>query len=487
MLTKPNILVVENNIAVLKKIDQILTERGYRVQTVESTWEALQIIQKQPGSIDIMLLSLELPRLGAMPFLETLRKTRSEILVMAMSADCGEEAIEAIRAGAYDCLRKTFTEERFWTKMNRAIERFHLKLELGRLQKERRTIDGSASDSMRAVFDSMADGIMVSDLHGNLVFCNARAAAMFDIACDELGRPFQQFIGHKELASLLHNTTRTESAAGHHEMCLLETGDKQLRIHVSPVIGRDGTTMGTVALMHDVMHISGRDSLKDDFIFMVSHELKSPLSSMLMQLSVVVDGLAGELNPKQKDLLGKAKEKTKGMITLVNDLLDFRRIEEGKILQQIERLDLREILQRTLDLMTITAEDKGIAIVTNVAGDLPVMTGDRNAIEAVMVNLISNAIKYTPRGGRVTVDLYKGGEDIRIKVVDTGIGMAPADIQRIFDKFYRIRSETTKDIAGSGMGLPIVKKIVDMHRGTVHVESEEGKGSTFIVSLPLAR
>lgn len=483
MLTKPNILIVENNIAVLNKINQLLTSHGYNVRTAETSHEALGLIQRSPGGgFDIMLLSLDLPRLGAMPLLETLRKSKSNILVIVMSPECGEESIEAIQAGAYDCIRKPFTVERFWTKMNRAIEKFHLKRELDNLQRERRSIRVPGSESMRAVLDSMADGIMVSDTHGNLVYCNAKAAGMFDIPCDEVGRPFQQFIKHDDLKMFLTGDPGKKSAG--HEVCLLETGDNRLRIHVSPVVSRDGTHMGTVALIHDVMHISGMNSLKDDFIFMVSHQLKSPLSSMLMQLSVVLDGLAGELNPKQKDLLSKTKEKTKGMITLVNDLLDFRRIEEGKVLQQVERLDTREILDRSLELMSISAEEKDLKIETRIDDDLPLILGDRNAIEAIFVNLISNSIKYTPNGGRVTISLYRSGEELRIKVVDTGIGIAPADVQRIFEKFYRIRTESTKNIAGSGLGLSIVKRIVDLHKGSIHVESDENKGTTFIVSLP---
>lgn len=489
MLSKPNILVVENNIAVLNKITELLTSGSYNVASAETSMEALGIIQKNPGRIDIMLLSLDLPRLGAMPLLETLRKAKSPILVVVMSADCGEEAIEAIHAGAYDCIRKPFTTGRFWVKVNRAIERFHLGRQLERLQKERRIIQGPVSDSMLAILDSMADGLLAADVHGSLVYCNSKAAATLDLMCDEFGRPKQQVIKNKELERLLADTINQEpdSLPKGHEICLWEVGEKRLRVHIDPVFNRDGELIGVVALLHDVMHISGLDNIKDDFIFMVSHQLKSPLSSMLMQLSVVVDGLAGDLNPKQKDMLSKAKEKTKGMISLVNDLLDFRRIEEGKVLQQIERLDLREILQRTVELMAMSAEEKNIAIETHVDTDQPFVTGDRNAIEAVLVNLISNSIKYTPDGGRMTVTIYRSAEDVRIKVEDTGIGIAQADIQRIFDKFYRIRSETTKNIAGSGLGLSIVKRIVDLYKGTIHVESEENKGTTFIISLPAAR
>lgn len=490
MFGKLTILVVENNIAVLQKIDQLLTGRGYTVITAENSREALDILQKNPGRIEIMLLSLELSRRGAMPLLETVRKTRSEILVMVMSADCGEEAIEAMHAGAYDCIRKTFTTDRFWTKMDRIIERFRLGQELESIKRERGSIQPYGPDSMQVVFDSMADGVLVTDLRGNLLFYNHMAACMLDIPCQgNLWRPIQHCINDEELVKLLLSTAAEPATCSTgqptgRQACLLRAGNKRLQVHVNPVVNREGQPIGTIALLHDVMYVTKMDSIKDDFMFMVSHQLKSPLSSMLMQLSVVLDGLAGDLTEKQRSLLSKAKDKTKSMITLVSDLLDFQRFEEKGVLQQVERLDLREMLQRTLDLMAMSAEDKHIVIETNVKEDVPIVAGDRNGIEAIFVNLISNAIKYTPTGGRVTIDIYRSGDNVCIKVTDTGIGIAQADINRIFDRFYRIRTETTQNIAGSGLGLSIVKRIVGLHKGTIHVESEEDKGSTFVVCLP---
>ena len=185
-------------------------------------------------------------------------------------------------------------------------------------------------------------------------------------------------------------------------------------------------------------------------------------------------------------MLGKAKEKTKGMITLVNDLLDYRRIQEGKSIQKSENLDMAEILRRTVELMRLSAEEKGITMTCEIAEELPSFSGDRGGMEAIFVNLISNAIKYTPKGGNVNVTLNKTGIDIRLRVADNGIGIPPTDIDRIFEKFYRIKTEETRSISGSGLGLSIVKVIVDAHRGSVRAESEVGKGTTFLVRLPLA-
>jgi signal transduction histidine kinase len=239
-----------------------------------------------------------------------------------------------------------------------------------------------------------------------------------------------------------------------------------------------------VGLFHDVTGVTAMDKLRDDFLSMVSHELKAPLSSLLMQISVVLDGLAGDLTPKQDELLSKAKEKTKGMITLVNDILDYRRLQEGKSIQKIENLDMADVLERTADLMRLSAEEKGVEITFDIAEDIPAFNGDRGGVQAIFVNLISNAIKYTPKGGRVKVSLFKKGKDIRFKVVDTGIGIPPQDLNRVFEKFYRIKTDETKSISGSGLGLSIVKGIVEAHNGFVHLESEVGQGATFVVSLP---
>jgi signal transduction histidine kinase len=269
------------------------------------------------------------------------------------------------------------------------------------------------------------------------------------------------------------------------EICLIEAGGVRLRVHISPIRNKKGELIGTVTLLHDVAHISLMDKVKSEFVAMVSHELKSPLSSTLLQISIVLDEVVGKLNKKQKDLLNKSKEKIKSMITLMNDLLDVCRIEEGRIIQQMESLNLSEVLQRSVDLMRPQAEDKDINLQTAAEDSLPPINGNRSGIEALFVNLISNAIKYTPSGGKVRVEMAKEGKNIQIKVSDTGIGMENADIARIFDKFYRVRSDRTKDIAGTGLGLSIVKGVVDAHRGSVSIESRVGKGTTFAVSLPI--
>ena len=493
MLTKQsiNVFVVDNDITFLQECVELLVNGGHRVRTAESVEEALNIVQKHPGNVDIMLLSLELPKWGsAMSLIETLRKTRSEILIMALSANCGEEAIEAMHAGAYDCIRKSFTTDRFWTKMNRAMEALRLRRQLDILTRQRQTAltKDRHDENLLAILNSFTDGLVVTDWQTNIALFNEKGAELFDLTTERsLGHPLSVSIKSDELLSFYMRAVRSDSTLSSlmvGDEPLVKVGDKTLRVHVHPVKDEEGTVIGAAGLFHDVSTVSAMESLKADFFSMVSHELKSPLSTLLMQISVVLDGLAGDLGPKQADLLGKAKEKTKGMITLVNDILDYRRIQEGKSIQKIECLDLAAILQRTVELMRLSAEEKMLSLTCNIAEGLPSFSGDRVGMEAIFVNVISNAIKYTPKGGDVNVTLNKAGKDIRFKVVDTGIGIPPEDIDRIFEKFYRIKTEEAKSISGSGLGLSIVQGIVDVHSGSIHVESEVGKGTMFIVSLP---
>lgn len=494
MLTKPNMLVVDNDVAILNKCSQLLLSKGFQVRTAESSKEALQILEKYPRDVDIMLLSLELPGLGAMSVIEVLKKTKSKILVMAMSTDCGEEAIEAIHAGAYDCIRKTFTTERFWTKVDRVVERFTLSRQLEIVKKQRLSVlmkDSYDEDTMRAIMNTIPDGLIATDQNGRIIFYNSKAADLFGLQGETaLGLPIQKTLKSTDLISFIMETmnlSRSGLPFGHQQVGLIDIQGKMTRVLINSIKDDSGKAIGSVSLLHDVTQKKSMDQLKDDLISMVSHELKAPLSALLMQISVVLEGLAGDITTKQKELLGKAKEKTKRMIALVNDLLDLRRIEEGKVVVEIEPLDLGDILRRSIDIMALSAEDKKIHFDIQIGENLPLFSGDRTGIEAVFVNLISNAIKFTSIGGRVQVDLKKSGKNLRFKVVDNGIGIEKDDLDHVFDRFYRIKTEQTKNIGGSGLGLYIVKRIVDAHNGTIQAESKVGKGSMFRVFLPIEK
>jgi len=341
-------------------------------------------------------------------------------------------------------------------------------------------------ESLNAVIDSLSDGILVTDGQGKIILYNQKAEAFLGIMGKAaLDQPVQ-FIKNDVLVRSVTKILTLNMPYYAEEVCLIDTGNTKLRVHVNPVRDTNGLLIGSVTLLHDVAQLSAIDKIKSNFLAMVSHQLKSPLSSTLLQTSILLDGMLGEVNEKQKDLLQKIKAKLKGMTDLVNDVLDVCFIEEGVgYVAQIELLNLSDVLQRAIELIQPQAHDKNITLQATVEDKLPLINGNKSSMEALFLNLISNAVKFTPSDGQVSVKLRTDGKNIQIKVSDTGIGIKNKDIVRIYEKFYREKSERTKHISGTGLGLAIVKGVVDAHNGFIYVDSVVGKGTTFTVVLPI--
>jgi two-component system phosphate regulon sensor histidine kinase PhoR len=339
---------------------------------------------------------------------------------------------------------------------------------------------------LAAVINSLADGILVTDEQGYIILYNQKAEALLGIkGRTALGEPVRDYIKNDLLVRIINKILTLDLPFHTEEICLIDSGDSRIRVHVCPVRDENALLLGSVTLIHDMTQLSAIDKVKSNFLAMVSHQLKSPLSSTLLQTSILLDGMVGELNEKQRDLLQKIKAKTRGMTDLINDILDVCYIEEGGYVTQIESLNLSEILKRTIEVVQPQVQDKGITLQTTVGDHLLFMHGNKSSMEAMCINLIMNAIKYTPQGGQVSIDLSKNGQCLQLKVSDTGIGIEEKDIPHIFNKFFRERSERTKHISGTGLGLSIVKGVVDAHSGSINVESEVEKGTTFTVLLPL--
>jgi len=226
------------------------------------------------------------------------------------------------------------------------------------------------------------------------------------------------------------------------------------------------------------------DRMKGDFIAMVSHELRSPISAIVQNMNLILDGLVGETTEKQRHLLSRAKERSKGLLDLIADLLEISKIEAGMTVQCKEPLRVEEVVRTVVELMEGEARAKGISLTTQLDASLPPVLGDKENLEGVFTNLVSNAIKYTPEGGTVHIETCADGDYVKTVVKDTGIGISADDLPQIFDKFSRVKTEKTRGIVGTGLGLSIVKNIVETHLGSIVVESEEGKGTAFTVLLP---
>jgi signal transduction histidine kinase len=228
------------------------------------------------------------------------------------------------------------------------------------------------------------------------------------------------------------------------------------------------------------------DRLKDEFVASVSHELRTPLTSIRGYLELVRDGEAGPLTDEQQEFLRVVDRNADRLLRVVSDLLFVAQVDAGKLTVELEPLDLAELARETADIARPAAEAKGVELRLE-TGPVPPLDGDRARLGQLLDNLVSNAVKFTPRGGRVVVRTAGLDDGALLAVEDTGIGVAPADRDRLFERFYRTRAATEQAIQGTGLGLSIARAIVDAHGGTIGVESESGRGSTFRVVLPLAQ
>ena len=224
--------------------------------------------------------------------------------------------------------------------------------------------------------------------------------------------------------------------------------------------------------------------LKSQFISTISHELRTPLTGMIEGIAIVLDEVAGPINEKQTKFLGIAKRNADRLSVLINDVLDFQRLGAGKMKLDIQSHDINEMLAEVQETMTLYAEKHSIKMSFASSDDLSKAEFDRAKMIQVLTNLVSNAVKFTPEKGRVSVIAQSRDSDWIISVSDTGMGIPKEEFSKIFDPFYRV-NRRGEHIQGTGLGLAIVNKIVKLHDGRIEVESQVGQGTIFTIFLPL--
>lgn len=226
--------------------------------------------------------------------------------------------------------------------------------------------------------------------------------------------------------------------------------------------------------------------MKEEFLALTTHDLRSPLTVISGVISFFTSGRLGELSPEQKNMVTMMERNTQNLIELVNDLLDASKLESGTMRLEKTSFDLREVINELRETMLLPlAKEKGIKLVETFPADLPFVVADRAKLRRILLNLLSNALKFTSKDGRVEISAELQDERVRLSVSDTGVGIAPEDVDRLFDKYEQTRSRATRGEKGTGLGLYITKQLVELHGSEINVKSELGKGSTFSFTLPI--
>ncbi len=322
------------------------------------------------------------------------------------------------------------------------------------------------------IFNNIADGVIILDKQARIILINQAAAQAFDITVESaFNKPVAQALPHPDLESLLGRSA--EDGLKYHEINFDD--GRVFNAHRAPI-----PNIGSAITLQDISYLKELDHIKSDFVHTVSHDLRSPLTSVLGYAELI--GRTGPLNEHQTEFMARLQSSIRDITSLVNDLLDLGRLEAGFDTRR-EIVQLENIIGYTLDVLSGQVSAHNQTIRFEPQPNLPPLKANPLRLRQMLDNLIGNAIKYTPPGGEVQVRVRAEDGQIILQVTDNGPGIPPADQPRIFEKFFR-GENVPDDVPGSGLGLSIVKSIVDNHQGRIWVESTLGQGSTFFVVLP---
>jgi NtrC-family two-component system sensor histidine kinase KinB len=337
-------------------------------------------------------------------------------------------------------------------------------------------------DSTQHTFNSLPDAVAIIDLQGRVEIATESAKTVFGL---KPGLQVQS-LPLKWLADLYDNVLRHARPLGPEPngtaIQHFDKGQERFfRPMVVPILDAEKQPAGVVMTLKDVTEQRHQEDLKRGVISTVSHQLKTPLTSMRMAIHLLLEEKVGPLTEKQAELLVAAREDSDRLHNILNNLLDISRIESGRVQMEFHAISPQTLVLEAMEPFRTAAKDQGVTLEVEAPDALPEVLADKIRINYVFGNLLSNALKYTPAGGQITVSARTEENGVRFSVADTGRGIPSQFLPRIFDQFFRVPDQGSE--AGAGLGLAIVKEIVEAHGGKVSVDSVEGKGSTFSFTL----
>ncbi len=343
-----------------------------------------------------------------------------------------------------------------------------------------------------AMLTSMVEGVVVLDYRGRVLQVNPALERMFDVrGAAARGRDCQAVFGQPQLTTLV-STILASRTAQEGEITLPQSG-RCLHVEASIAGGERENEACAVLVFHDITDLRRLEKIRKDFVANVSHELRTPLTSIKGYVEALLDGAKDDPATSQQ-FLDIILKQTDRLNLILEDLLQLSKIESGQVVLKHESLYLPSVVDRTLSMIKPLADKKGHQVILHIAPDLPLVAGDEERLGQVLTNLLDNAVKYTPEGGKITVAAHLVPEDlssgsaprmVEISVTDTGIGIPEEDRPRVFERFYRVDKARSRELGGTGLGLAIVKHLVEGHGGQVWVEGNLPTGSRFVVRLPV--
>lgn len=424
-------------------------------------------------------------------------------IIFATGAGNEKLAVKAMKAGAYDYLIKNPARSYLTilpliienainhAKIVKEVKAYHDNLE--GIVKERTEQLKAEKELLSVTFSSMSDGVIVVDADKKVILLNNVAETLTGnkledvkgkdvdeifIFLDEVSRePVANSFDEILASGNIHNTIK------HEILVAADKSERPVSIAAAPICNNSKQVSGVVILLHDCSQEREIDRMKTDFISSVSHELRTPLTSIKAYTETILRD-PGMPDEQKREFLVTIDKESNRLAELVNGLLEISRLDAGHIEVIKKNIDVAEVVEQIILSLKCAAESKNIVLEKNIRESIPKLWGHESRIRSLISNLINNAIKFTPDGGKVRIGIDQNDDNMEISVSDTGIGIPEDEIPHIFERFYRVH-QPGKQIPGTGLGLAIVKEIAALHGGKADVTSEIGKGTTFRITLPL--
>ena len=476
-MTDARILIVDDDEALLEALPEALRMRmnGIQIDTSPSALAALELIRNV--DYDAIVSDIKLPGMDGLALLTEIKELRPGTPTLLITGH-GEHdlAVRALRGGAYDFVQKPIDRDYFVASLERAIRMRWLDRQVAqqRIELERHA----------RVLQHVDRGVFLVDDRGIVRYWNPAAQAITGLEAESIvgGRADDVIPGWVAIGPEIPTATEPGPGSLLSKTLPLEIDGRELWIQISGVEFEDGV----VYAFRNLTEERALDALKSDFIATVSHELRTPLAAIYGCARTL---LRRDLQLGEDDrarLLEVVAQESERLTRIVGDILLANQIDAGRLRLKDLEVDVAELARAVVEEMEATLSGKeGILLELDTPASLPRVSGDEDKLRQVLLNLIDNAVKYSPDGGRVTVRVEQRDSGLRIAVTDEGLGIAHGEQQRIFGKFYRIDPQQTRGVGGTGLGLYICRELVRHMAGRVTVTSREGHGSTFVIDLPL--
>lgn len=483
------ILVIDDEKVIREGVDRALSSKGYSIAKAENGERGIEMMKED--NFNIVLLDLMMPGIDGFGVLEWIQENRPHIQVIVITGFATvSKAVSAMKQGAFDFVGKPFTPDYIRIVVDRAIEKISLRAETAKLREEKSlSLEEIQKEQSRlkTVFSCMAEAVIITDTDTIVVHHNPAAIKLLEIQTDPvIGKPLAASIKDDNAVNMVTESLEKKVVVTR-EFPPGKISRKFLRAYCSPVRSASGNVLGAVMNFEDISTHKEIDKMKSDFVAMVAHELKSPLASIEQMIYALQADCEYESLSSCNTLHGRMTVRTKDLLRLIDNLLNLSKLENGTMIFNLEPTRGHDIINDILEIANPQAEGKSIQIDYNPCDEDWWFNVDYDHIRTAFMNIISNAVKYTPEGGRMEITTSVNGGLANLTVKDSGIGIDEKDLPHIFDRFFRVKGKATRHITGSGLGLSLVKEVVDAHQGYIEVQSTPDVGTTFTLSFPVTQ